>query len=164
MDTAIQGFLPVPDTAIAVVIRWNNTWHIKEHYRCRVFELTNGEEGNSLVKVIPDTPPPPPPPKPAPGELFSKRSMKEHTKICKMDDAGYPIHLCDCHALIPNISVGMEMKVMGKSCRVKDMWAVVDKEFCRQIIQVEETSNFEITPNEREELLKQMEKFGLRNP
>ena len=28
-------------------------WKEKEHYRCRVFELTNGEEGSNLVKVVP---------------------------------------------------------------------------------------------------------------
>ena len=37
-------------------------WKEKEHYRCRVFELTKGKEGSNLVKVIPDTPPPPKPP------------------------------------------------------------------------------------------------------
>ena len=39
-------------------------WKEKEHYRCRVFELTNGKEGSNLVVVIPDTPPPLPPKKP----------------------------------------------------------------------------------------------------
>ena len=46
---------------VAVVIGWSETWKKKEHYRCRVFELTNGEEGSNLVKVVPDTPPPPAP-------------------------------------------------------------------------------------------------------
>ena len=34
-------------------------WKEKEHYRCRVFDLTNGNEGSNLVKVVPDTPPTP---------------------------------------------------------------------------------------------------------
>jgi len=45
-------------------------WKEKEHYRCRVFELTNGEEGSNLVKVVPDTPPPP-----APEGLFPTRPL-----------------------------------------------------------------------------------------
>ena len=39
---------------VAVVIGWSETWKKKEHYRCRVFELSKGEEGSNLVKVIPD--------------------------------------------------------------------------------------------------------------
>ena len=31
----------------------NHILGAKEHYRCRVFELTNGEEGSNLVKVVP---------------------------------------------------------------------------------------------------------------
>ena len=45
-------------------------WKEKEHYRCRVFELTNGKEGSNLVKVVPDTPPPP-----APEGLFHTRPL-----------------------------------------------------------------------------------------
>ena len=55
---------------VAVVIGWSETWKKKEHYRCRVFELTNGEEGSNLVKVVPDTPPPP-----APQGLFPTRPL-----------------------------------------------------------------------------------------
>lgn len=33
-------------------------WKEKEHYRCRVFELTKGKEGSNLPKV-PDIPAPP---------------------------------------------------------------------------------------------------------
>ena len=46
---------------VAVVIGWSETWKKKEHYRCRVFELSKGEEGSNLVKVIPDRPAPTPP-------------------------------------------------------------------------------------------------------
>ena len=46
---------------VAVVIGWSETWKKKEHYRCRVFELSKGEEGSNLVKVIPTTPAPKPP-------------------------------------------------------------------------------------------------------
>jgi hypothetical protein len=55
---------------VAVVIGWSETWKKKEHYRCRVFELTNGEEDSNLVKVVPDTPPPP-----APEKLFPTRPL-----------------------------------------------------------------------------------------
>ena len=48
---------------VAVVIGWSETWKKKEHYRCRVFELSKGEEGSNLVIVKPDRLPPPPPPK-----------------------------------------------------------------------------------------------------
>ena len=55
---------------VAVVIGWSETWKKKEHYRCRVFELSKGEEGSNLVKVVPDTPPPP-----APEGLFPTRPL-----------------------------------------------------------------------------------------
>ena len=45
-------------------------WKEKEHYRCRVFDLTNGKEGSNLVKIVPDTPPPP-----APEGLFPTRPL-----------------------------------------------------------------------------------------
>ena len=64
--------------------------------------------------------------------------MIQHTKICKMDGPDNPVHLCDLDGLIPNVFVGMQMQVIGTKYKVKDMWAVVDKDFCRQIIQVEE--------------------------
>ena len=55
---------------VAVVIGWSETWKTKEHYRCRVFDLTDGKEGSNLVEVIPDTPPPP-----APQGLFPTRPL-----------------------------------------------------------------------------------------
>lgn len=55
---------------VAVVIGWSETWKTKEHYRCRVFDLTDGKEGSNLVKVVPDTPPPP-----APQGLFPTRPL-----------------------------------------------------------------------------------------
>ena len=56
---------------VAVVIGWSETWKTKEHYRCRVFDLTDGKEGSNLVKVVPDTLPPPP----APEGLFPTRPL-----------------------------------------------------------------------------------------
>ena len=53
----------------------NHILGVKEHYRCRVFELTNGEEGSNLVKVVPDMAPPPPPKKPAPEGMFQTRPL-----------------------------------------------------------------------------------------
>ena len=44
-------------------------WKEKEHYRCRVFDLTNGKEGSHLVKA-PDIPPPP-----APVGMFPTRPL-----------------------------------------------------------------------------------------
>ena len=89
--------------------------------------------------------------------------MTEHTKICKMDEAGYPVHLTDMDRLIPNVYVGMPMQVCGKKYRVKNLWAVVEKDFCRQIIQVEETEP-DITAKEIEELRKEMEEYYKVNP
>lgn len=54
---------------VAVVIGWSETWKTKEHYRCRVFDLTDGKEGSNLVKVVPTTPPP------APEKLFPTRPL-----------------------------------------------------------------------------------------
>ena len=39
----------------------NHIFGVKEHYRCRVFELSKGKEGSNLVNVIPNTPSPTPP-------------------------------------------------------------------------------------------------------
>lgn len=59
MTTAIIFDIILLALLIAAGIMLNKTWIEKEHYRCRVFDLTNGEEGSNLVKVVPDTPPPP---------------------------------------------------------------------------------------------------------
>ena len=48
---------------VAVVIGWSETWKKKEHYRCRVFELSKGKEGRTLVTVKPSEPSPTPPKK-----------------------------------------------------------------------------------------------------
>jgi hypothetical protein len=95
----------------------NHILGVKEHYRCRVFELTNGEEGSNLVKVIPSTPPPPAPPKEttitALMELDCKRmdewrdELGNHYRtdltdvstawhVCKLDEEGkaiFPINI-----------------------------------------------------------------------
>ena len=67
---------------IVLTIALNETWKKKEHYRCRVFELSKGEEGSNLVKVIPDMAPPPPPKRPlltdwlsADGEYFKRGAV-----------------------------------------------------------------------------------------
>ena len=60
---------------VALLFVINHILGVKEHYRCRVFELTNGEEGSNLVKVVPDMAPPPPPKKPAPEGLFPTRPL-----------------------------------------------------------------------------------------
>ena len=62
---------------VAVVIGWSETWKTKEHYRCRVFDLTDGKEGSNLVKVVPTTPPPPPPEKPAAPEGMFRPLLTE---------------------------------------------------------------------------------------
>ena len=62
---------------VAVVIGWSETWKKKEHYRCRVFDLTDGKEGSNLVKVVPTTPPPPPPEKPAAPEGMFRPLLTE---------------------------------------------------------------------------------------
>ena len=60
---------------VALLFVINHILGVKEHYRCRVFELTNGEEGSNLVTVVPDLAPPPPPKKPAPEGLFPTRPL-----------------------------------------------------------------------------------------
>lgn len=54
---------------VAVVIGWSETWKKKEQYRCRVFELSKGEEGSHIPKPV-QTPPPP-----APERLFPPRPL-----------------------------------------------------------------------------------------
>ena len=76
-----------------------------------------------------------------------------------MDEAGYPVHLTDMDKLIPNVYNGMPMQVYGKKYRVKNLWAVVEKDFCRQIIQVEEMEP-DITAEEIKALRKEMEEYG----
>jgi len=84
--------------------------------------------------------------------------MIEHTKICKMDEAAYPVHLTDMDKLIPNVYVGMAIQVCGKKYIVKHLCTVVEKDFCRQIIQVEEIEP-DITAEEVEALRKEMEEY-----
>lgn len=60
---------------VALLFVINHILGVKEHYRCRVFELTNGKEGSNLVTVVPDLAPPPPPKKPAPEGLFPTRPL-----------------------------------------------------------------------------------------
>ena len=57
------AFIVLVIMLIACAIGWSKTLKEKEHYRHRVIELTNGEEGSYLMKVKPDHYPPPPPPK-----------------------------------------------------------------------------------------------------
>lgn len=54
---------------IALAWAYNQLWQKKEHYRCRVFDLTKGKEGSNLPKA-PDMPPPP-----APEGLFPTRPL-----------------------------------------------------------------------------------------
>ena len=60
---------------VALLFVINHILGVKEHYRCRVSELTHGEEGSNLVTVVPDLAPPPPPKKPAPEGLFPTRPL-----------------------------------------------------------------------------------------
>jgi hypothetical protein len=64
MENLTIPFIVLAIMFVAVVIGWSETWKKKEHYRCRVFELSKGKEGSNLVVVEPTTPPPPPPKKP----------------------------------------------------------------------------------------------------
>lgn len=84
--------------------------------------------------------------------------MTEHTKICKMNEAGYPVYLTDMDRLIPNVYIGMPIQVCGKKYRVKHLLAVAEKDFCRQIIQVEEMEP-DITAEEIEALRKETEEY-----
>ena len=74
----------------------------KEHYRCRVFELTNGEEGSNLVKVIPTTPPPAPPKETTVTKLYEleyKRIEEWREELCAhyrtdLTDVSTAWHIC----------------------------------------------------------------------
>ena len=57
MENLTIPFIVLAVMFVAVVIGWSETWKKKEHYRCRVFELTNGKEGSNLPKT--STLPPP---------------------------------------------------------------------------------------------------------
>lgn len=69
MTTAIIFDIILLVLLIVAGIMLNKTWNEKEHYRCRVFDLTNGKEGSHLVQA-PDIPPPP-----APIGMFPTRPM-----------------------------------------------------------------------------------------
>lgn len=60
MTTAIIFDIILLALLIAAGITLNNTWNEKEKYRCRLFDLTNGKDGNHFVQA-PDIPPPPAP-------------------------------------------------------------------------------------------------------
>ena len=46
---------------VVVAVSTDKLYQKMEWYRQRLFELTDGKEGNNLVEVVPQTPPPPPP-------------------------------------------------------------------------------------------------------
>lgn len=73
---------------IALSIDYCKVYKEKEHYRCRVFELTNGEEGSHLVQA-PDIPPPPPAPKdylPSPSRPFMTEWLKSGKDLFKKSE------------------------------------------------------------------------------
>ena len=112
---------------VAVVIGWSETWKKKEHYRCRVFELTNGEEGSSLVKVVPGLAPPPPPKETTITELYEldyKRIEEWREELCAhyrtdLTDVSTAWHICkldeNCRAVYPiNIPADIAVKLFAK--------------------------------------------------
>lgn len=106
-------------------------WKEKEHYRCRVFELTNGKEGSNLVKVVPDTPPPPAPPKEttvtALMELDCKRMDEWRDELCNhyrtdLTDVSTAWHVCkldeEGKAIFPiNIPADIAVNLFGRMSR-----------------------------------------------
>lgn len=100
-------------------------WKEKEHYRCRVFELTNGKEGSNLVKVVPDTPPPP-----APEGLFPTRPLlvewlhnnsgeyfrkKDVVHLTKNPNGTINFVLVDGHSINTGLQIDDAKKVLGIS-------------------------------------------------
>ena len=49
-----------------------------------------------------------------------------------------PENIYECFELLPNIYVGMQIQVKSTKYRVTEVRMIVDTEFCRQIIFVEE--------------------------
>lgn len=86
---------------VAVVIGWSKTWDVKEHYRCRVFELSNGEEGSNIVKVKPNTPPPP-----LPGKTTITALMELD---CKMMDVWNDELHAHYRTDLPNVSTAWHL-------------------------------------------------------
>lgn len=64
--------------------------------------------------------------------------MLKQTRILNMLGPDDPEHICDCNELLPNICVGMQIQVESTKYRVTDIRMIVDIEFCRQTIFVEE--------------------------
>ena len=98
-------------------------WKKKEHYRCRVFELTNGKEGSNLVKVVPDTHPPPAPEGIFPtrplmtewlhdncGEYFRKKDV---VRLTKNPNDTINVVLVDGHSINTGLKIDNAKKVLG---------------------------------------------------
>ena len=100
-------------------------WKEKEHYRCRVFDLTDGKEGSNLVKVVPDTPPPP-----APEGLFPTRPLlvewlhnssgeyfrkKDVVHLTKNPNGTINVVLVDGHSINTGLQIDDAKKVLGIS-------------------------------------------------
>ena len=101
MTENILLFVLMATIAVSLIII-NKLIEQREKYRCRVFELTNGEEGSNLVKVVPDLAPPPPPKETtltALYELDYKRIEEWREELCAhyrtdLTDVSTAWHLC----------------------------------------------------------------------
>ena len=123
MTTAIIFDIILLALLITAVIMLNKTWNEKEHYRCRVFDLTDGKEGSNLVKVVPDTPPPP-----APEGLFPTRPLlvewlhnnsgeyfrkKDVVHLTKNPNGTINVVLVDGHSINTGLQIDDAKKVLG---------------------------------------------------
>ena len=114
---------------VAVVIGWSETWKKKEHYRCRVFELSKGKEGSTIVTVKPSEPSPTPPKKKegiatgmyrplytewveCNGEYFRKSYVVHLTK--NQNDT-INVVLVDGHSINTGLQIDDAKKVLGIS-------------------------------------------------
>lgn len=125
MESNTIAFIILMIMFLAAVIGWCRTWAEKEHYRCRVFELTNGKDGSNLVKVVPDAPPPP-----APEGLFPTRPLlaewlhdnsgqyfrkKDVAHLTKNPNGTINVVLVDGHSINTGLNIDDAKKVLGIS-------------------------------------------------
>lgn len=117
-------------------------WKEKEHYRCRVFDLTNGEEGSNLPKAS-DIPAPPKTFMPSPsfpldevwmhnlrGEYFRRKDV---VALTPNSNGTTNIVLSSGHT----INTGLEIKDLTKELGISFACSIYDeqrhpKEMCKK--------------------------------
>lgn len=106
-------------------------WKEKEHYRCRVFDLTNGKEGSNLPKAS-DIPAPAPPKTFMPSPTFPLDEVWLH------NNRGEYFRRKDVVALIPNSNGTMNIALnsghtINTGLDIKDLTKVLGISFACSI-------------------------------